>query len=229
MLLRALTNDLTTRVQWPDRSYEASRRFQQQVLEEEFSHVVVADIASFYFYIDHDRLETQIVEASARADTARAIRTLLFGINGKPFGIPQNFRPSDLLSELYIAPFQRNLVRRGVFAYRHNDDFRLGAYGWGEALKALESLQAEVNRAGLDLNGEKSWILKRDTYESNLNASNRLFREALADVEAADIDIEVDPYTGEPLTYRMMSSTRMTSTAKTSRLPTPCNLRLIEP
>lgn len=201
ILLRALTNDLATQVPWPDRGFDTYTRFQGLVLEDEVSHVVVADVASFYFYVDHDRLQSQIVETAARADTARALTALLFGVSDRPFGLPQNYRPSDLLSEIYIAPLQRNLIRHNILAYRHNDDFRLGAYGWGEALKALEALQEEVNSAGLDLNGEKSWILKRETYSENLGASQRLFREALAEADAADIDIDIDPYTGEPLAH----------------------------
>ena len=138
-------------------------------------------------------LASRIVDATARADNAQIVASLLGALFGKDHGLPQNFGPSEVLSELMIAPVERRMLRAGVMTYRNNDDFRLALNTWGEALEALELLQDEVNLLGLDLNGEKSRILKRATYERNLNLFGEYFREALR----ADIDYQaVDPYTG---------------------------------
>src|SRR5204863_9646117 len=120
----------------------------------------------------HQLLESRIVESSARADTAESIRAVLTGLSERQYGLPQNFVPSDALSDLYISWVERRLVRRGIATYRVNDDFRLGTDTWGEALQALELLGQELSLIGLDLNAEKSWILGREKYESHLGLAN---------------------------------------------------------
>jgi hypothetical protein len=194
VLLRALVDDLGTDVVVPDRSTEAFATFQSRPIEAGHAYVAVADVAAFYFFVDHQLLETRIVEASARADTAEAIRAVLTGLSDRQYGLPQNFVPSDALSDLYISWVERRLIRQDIATYRHNDDFRLGTDTWGEALQALETLGQELALIGLDLNADKSWILGREKYESNLGLSDQMYRDALPDDFPA-----VDPYTGEPL------------------------------
>jgi hypothetical protein len=201
VLLRGLELDLREVVRPPDRGVEAYRNFQTAVLDlPDVTHVVAADVASFYFFVDHEMLEARVVEAAARADTAATLRAVLSSLYERPLGLPQNFGPSALLSELCIAPVERKLIRRGIPAFRSNDDFRLGARTWGDALQHLEALQEEVSNVGLDLNGEKTWILKRDTYRNNLGLADKIFDAALRDNEAQDEDLPaLDPYTGEPI------------------------------
>jgi hypothetical protein len=197
LLFRTLEQDVQTVVRAPNRGSDARQRFQTAVLKEDVSHVVVADVASFYFFVDHELLETRLVEATSLADTAAALRLALSGVFGRPYGLPQNFRPSDVLSELFISPVERRLLRQGILTARLNDDFRLGASTWGNALRYLEVLQQEVSRVGLDLNAEKSWILRAETYQSNLGLADQLFQQALEAVQA--VHRVFDPYTGEPL------------------------------
>jgi Reverse transcriptase (RNA-dependent DNA polymerase) len=194
VLLRALVNDLGADVPVPDRSGEAFDAFQMRPVEEEHPYVAVADVASFYFFVDHQLLESRIVEASARADSAEAIRTVLTALSQRQYGLPQNFVPSDTLSDLYISWVERRMLRRGIATHRHNDDFRLGTETWGEALQALELLGHELASIGLDLNADKSWILGQEKYQSNLGLADELFREAFPEDYPA-----VDPYTGEPV------------------------------
>ena len=194
VLLRALVGDLGADAPTPDRSDKAFTAFQTAPVEARHDHIAVADVAAFYFFIDHQLLESRIVEASARADTAEAIRAVLTGLSERQYGLPQNFAPSDALSDLYISWVERRLIRRGIATYRHNDDFRLGTDTWGEALQALELLGHELALIGLDLNAEKSWILGREKYESHLGLANEMFQEALP----ADFP-DVDSYTGEPI------------------------------
>src|SRR4051794_29747451 len=106
ILLRALVNDVQTIVPAPDRGPEARRVFLTAVLQEGLSHVVVADVASFYFFVDHELLETRLVEATSLADTAAAVRLALSSVFGRPYGLPQNFEASAVLSELFIAPVE---------------------------------------------------------------------------------------------------------------------------
>jgi len=182
----------------PDRSAEARTSFERDVLAyPEVNYVVVSDVSSFYFYIDHELLERRIVEATARADTARVIRSLLGAVTNFGYSLPQTFRPSDPLSELVIEPVERALLRRGLITYRLNDDFRLGCPRWGEALQALELLHSELRRVGLTANDEKTWILKRETYEANLDLVDHYLSEAFQAIWGGGLTFH--PYTGEPI------------------------------
>ena len=193
VLMRALTNELSTDLPAPDRSFEAQQAFQRRPLETDAAYVVIADVSSFYFFVDHELLASRLVDLTARADTAEATREVLDALVGRPYGLPQNFGPSAPLSEAFIAPVERRLLRSGIVAFRANDDFRLCAASWGEALQALERLQEEVGSVGLDLNGDKSWILKRETYASNLDLVNRYLAEALELVDDDDL-LGIDEY-----------------------------------
>src|SRR5262249_17111063 len=72
-------------------------------------------------------------------------------LGNRPSGLPQNFAPSDALSELYIGWVERRLSRANIPTYRHNDDFRLGAETWGGGLRSLERLGEELSAVGLEL------------------------------------------------------------------------------
>jgi hypothetical protein len=194
VLLRALVADLGDDAPIPDRSAAAFEQFQSAPLDSGYSHITVADATSFYFYVDHQLLESRIVDATARADTAEAIRAVLAAMSGRGFGIPQNFRPSDALSEVYISWVERRLARAGVPTYRHNDDFRLGSASWGQGIQYLERLASELSSVGLELNGEKSWILTSERYGTNLRLASEIFDDAIPPSFP-----RVDPYTGEPL------------------------------
>jgi hypothetical protein len=108
-------------------------------------------VSAFYLFVDHQLLASRLIDLTARADTSEAIRAVLDGLIGRPYGLPQNFGPSMPLSEAFIAPVERHMLRAGITTFRSNDDFRLCAASWGDALQALERLHEEVNRVGLDL------------------------------------------------------------------------------
>ena len=128
VLLRALVADIAVELEPVDRSDEGQADLTRPGrLNDEPRYVVVADIASFYQYVDHELLEVRAVETTGRADTAEALRLVLTHLEGRPYGIPQNYDPSTVLSELVVAPVERRLLRAGVPTYRMNDDFRMSA------------------------------------------------------------------------------------------------------
>ncbi|MBJ7519367.1 MAG: RNA-directed DNA polymerase [Solirubrobacteraceae bacterium] len=196
VVLRAFATAVAADMPDFDRSPEAFNAFQEAPTRSDAGYVVTADVASFYSYIDHELLASRIVDATAKPDIAEGLVGFLGAIAGRSYGLPQTFQSSDPLSELVIAPIERRLVRAGVEVYRSNDDFRLCVPSHSEGMAALEELQAELWRVGLDLNDDKSWILKRPTYEDNLRRADALVYEY---AESTDLSVDVDPYTGEPL------------------------------
>lgn len=196
--LRALVNELVDELGELDRSYERYQSFERDVLHDSTArYVVIADVSSFYYYIDHGHLQQRLVDAAGRADTALAVRELLTGIANRQFGLPQGHYVSDWLSEQILSPIDRRLLRRGLSITRYADDFRIGASTWREAHRILEELSSELYGVGLTLNEEKSRILKRTTYEEHVGRIEEKLEERLTE---AQVDMShFDPYTGVTL------------------------------
>ncbi|MGO4340379.1 RNA-directed DNA polymerase [Pedococcus sp. 2YAF34] len=154
------------------------RRLSQATVE----YVVQADISSFYQYVDHGVLLTELENRTGKVEASRLLVELLGELQGATFGLPQLLDASDKLSELYIEALQRNATRRIGDVWRFNDDFRLAVNGYGNAQQALEELSAAARPLGLVLNDRKSSIVKFSTY---------FFRHITGATD--DPDVEVNP------------------------------------
>ncbi len=186
---RALVDDAMEGVNVRDRSNGEYRQFERSVLVDDgVRYVVLADVASFYQYVDHGDLAQSLVRTNGKADTARAIRQLLDMATRQSFGLPQGPWPSDALSELVLSPVERRLARQGLTVARFSDDFRFGARTWGEALRAISALRTELHRVGLTLNEEKTHVMRRRLYEGGLDEVADRVKQTFV---GAGVDLEV--------------------------------------
>lgn len=64
--------------------------------------VTLADVSSFYEYVDHELLTDEIVNQTGEAQAAATLSSLLGALMDRRFGLPQRYGPSDTLSELII-------------------------------------------------------------------------------------------------------------------------------
>jgi hypothetical protein len=200
VLLRSLIADVTLELEKPS----GPSTFETDILiNDEVRYVVMTDVSSFYFYIDHALLEARAIEVSGRTDSPEALSNILDLLFEAPTGIPQDFEPSRLLGDLILESVERALIRNGFEVSRQLDDFRIGTRTWGEALQAVELFHDETRRLGLTTNEEKTRIMRRERYEENLGFLDRFLIEVFK--EAADLPedlavpfIVVDPYTAEP-------------------------------
>jgi hypothetical protein len=136
-----------------------------QLLEDpELQYVVTSDIAAFYQYIDHGILSTELMRHSADFEMISTLIALLQRMVGREFGIPQQSRPSDRLSELIGELLSSSLLRSGYPTWRFNDDFRIGARSFADALAAIEVLDEAARELGLVVNEHKTRILLIKTY-----------------------------------------------------------------
>lgn len=147
-----------------------------------YSHLLVADIAAFYQYIDHAVLRDEFDLASAEIGLVDGLVGLLGDIEGRSFGIPQRSEPSDWISELYAGRLERWLVRDGFDVWRYSDDFRVGCTSYPETLRAVESLSRAARDVGLVLNDQKTATPSFLTYLMHN-----------ADVEIHDASAQIDP------------------------------------
>jgi hypothetical protein len=155
------------------------RNFERLPLEDdEIKFVALADVASYYEYVDHDHLARDIVDWTSDVDLADGISQTLVTLVGRQFGIPQGPRPSDLLADLYLSAVDRIHARSGVKAWRYNDDFLIGAKGKEHALLLLRDLETSLRGRGLVLNHEKNRVVDRVTYEEWVDSLTQRLAEA---------------------------------------------------
>lgn len=188
VLYRSLVDLLAPQIRYPDRSDEVHERFTRAPLSVgSATHIVRADVASFYQYVDHRLLESEIVSQTGDAQAAASISSLLLSIMGRDFGLPQNNGASHALADTYIDTVERQLIRYGQSVWRYNDDFAMATEDLKHARKALEDLERSLRAVGLTPNDEKSTIHRREAYQAWVDRPSQL-RTNISDSLAVDLD-----------------------------------------
>jgi Reverse transcriptase (RNA-dependent DNA polymerase) len=174
VLLGALTNllaqEIVDELEWielrslTDPEDGSRRSFERLPIDAGSSFIVMADVASYYEYVDHGRLGQDIVELTSDVDLAEAITELLAALIGRDFGIPQGPRPSDVLADVYLAAVDRRLARAGAESWRYNDDFLIGAKDEQQARLWLRDLEEALRQRGLVLNHQKNRVASLGIY-----------------------------------------------------------------
>lgn len=182
-----------------DRSQEAYNAFQEApTAVEGCRYVLKTDIASYYQYVDHERLVDEVV-AWTGDDLAVSLAVELLGAtSGRQFGLPQLSSVSDVLADIYIDPMRRHLVRSGFAVWSFADDFRVACRSYDEALQALEATDEGARLLGLVLNEMKTATPGLDKYEDSLTAVRDRERSLFADLDVEELDEpEANEYTDE--------------------------------
>lgn len=145
-------------------------------------YVSKTDVASFYEYVDHDRLSDELEAQTGEAPAIAALMKLLFRVMGRRVGLPQIHRASDILGDTYIDLVRRRMRRAGYQVTTYSDDFRIASPSLGHAREALETCAREVRSLGLILNEAKTFTYTAPHYARSLNAfteaEERLFDES---------------------------------------------------
>lgn len=150
-------------------------------------YIAVADVASFYEYVDHDLLAGEILELTGDVHLAAAVKGAMSELLGRRFGLPQGPQGSDAFASMYLSRVDRRLLRAGVAIDRLNDDYLLRAESFARGQRDLAALERSLRDLGLILNHGKTQLLSAEQYERGLSA----FQELL---EAAAIEtIELPP------------------------------------
>jgi len=203
---RAITNFVLSDIAPPSRSSEDYKSFasgpisyaydgpsgMHRLGDAKLSHVVEADVAAFYQYIDHEILRHELELQTGNIREIAWLVGLLNEIQGATFGLPQLLDPSDALSEIYIQILERDVVRQGLLAWRYNDDIRIGVNAYDEAQGAVERLSDAARKLGLVLNEQKTFISRFLTYLARY--IDTPIDDDDAQINPADADIWVDGY-----------------------------------
>jgi RNA-directed DNA polymerase len=149
----------------PGRGCHDALREVDRLIKEGFTHVVDADLASYFDSIPHDRLvariETRIIDGKV-LDLIRGWLTadILKGLERwtPTQGSPQGAVISPLLANTYLDPLDKLMAGRGYRMVRYADDFVILCRSREEADAALAEVRTWVNENGLTLHPEKTHV-----------------------------------------------------------------------
>lgn len=205
----AIAEAASDAVLWPRGRFERSRwsEFERLPLEDQPSHVVVADIASFYDTIDHGVLADSLAAGGADAATVKALTTFLAATMQRTVGLPQGLPASDPLATASLVRVDQALEAAGVRFLRHGDDYRFPVSTRLEARRAVSILDEALRECRLHLNTDKTHAIPADEYAKNLADRQSHEEELLGDIrrtagfetgegllgESEGFDPELDP------------------------------------
>jgi len=149
----------------PGRGSKDALREVDRLLKEGYTHVVDADLQSYFDTIPHDRLMMRVEERVSDGRVLDLIRgwlkaDILHGLERwTPVeGSPQGAVISPLLANIYLDPLDRLMAERGYPMVRYADDFVILARSHVEAEAALDLVRRWVRENGLVLHPDKTRI-----------------------------------------------------------------------
>jgi hypothetical protein len=160
------------------------------LLRQNISHVLMADITGYYDTIDIRLLISDLKTIGAtETDTDLLSNCLNRWAHIEGRGIPQGYTPSDLLGKMYLNNIDLNLKGMGINHLRYVDDFRIFCESEVEAKKALMALNGLLRRRGLHLQSAKTKIYPTEIARNKIDGMQPvlqpIIRTFLKDVTAA--------------------------------------------
>lgn len=149
----------------PGRGCHDALRAVDRLLKEGYTHVVDADLQSYFDTIPHARLMTRIEEKVSDGRLLDLIHgwltaDILHGLDRwtPTEGSPQGAVISPLLANIYLDPLDRLMAELGYPMVRYADDFVILTRSHAEAEAALAVVKAWVAENGLRLHPDKTRI-----------------------------------------------------------------------
>lgn len=146
-------------------AHDAMRKIWRELMSG-YQWIVDADVRDYFGSVDHERLITMVAERVSDSRVLSLIRQMLkagYVEKGKrkptPQGTPQGGVVSPLLSNIYLTPFDNEMVRRGHRLTRFADDWVVLCRTQAEAQKALKEAKGILKELGLTLHHEKTKIV----------------------------------------------------------------------
>lgn len=150
----------------PGRGCKDALRRVDALLKAGYTHVVDADLKSYFDTIPHEALLRQIRTKVADGRVLTLVQAYLRqGImDGLAYwtpteGSPQGAVLSPLLSNIYLDPLDHLMAEKGYEMIRYADDFVILCRGEQEAREALEHVQQWTAEHGLTLHRQKTRIV----------------------------------------------------------------------
>jgi RNA-directed DNA polymerase len=149
----------------PGRGCKEALREVDRLLKLGYTHVVDADLKSYFDSIPRDRLETRIREPIS---DGRLLALLAYWLRQDIIqetarwtptgGTPQGAVISPLLANLYLHPLDERMAQQGYAMVRYADDFVVLCRSAEDAQRALAEIAAWVQANGLQLHPDKTHV-----------------------------------------------------------------------
>jgi RNA-directed DNA polymerase len=150
----------------PGRGCKDALRRVDELLQDGYTHVVDADLKSYFDTIPHDRLLALVARKVSDRKVLNLIDAFLHQgvLDGlkewtPEEGTPQGAVISPLLSNIYLDPLDHLMVERGLEMVRYADDFVILCRSAEDATRALETVQQWTASAGLTLHPTKTRVI----------------------------------------------------------------------
>jgi len=150
----------------PGRGCKDALRRVDALLREGYTHVVDADIQSYFDTIDHGAL---LAEVKGEIADGRVLELLGRYLKQQVMedakawtpeaGTPQGAVISPLLANIYLHPVDVSIREAGYAMVRYADDLVILCKSEGQAQEALALLEAEMSRRKLTLHPEKTRLV----------------------------------------------------------------------
>lgn len=149
----------------PQRGCKDALREVDELIGEGFTHVVDADLESYFETIPHAQLMRRIEERISDGRVLELIGMFLSQeiIQGMKRwtptgGTPQGAVISPLLANIYLHPLDRQMKQQGYRMVRYADDFVVLCRTAEQAQGALNEVKRWVEQNGLRLNADKTHV-----------------------------------------------------------------------
>jgi RNA-directed DNA polymerase len=150
----------------PGRGCKDALRRVDKLLKEGYTHIVDADLKSYFDTIPHDRLMALIGQKVSDGRVLSLIESflkqgVLDGLHEwtPESGSPQGGCVSPLLSNIYLNPLDHLMAERGIEMVRYADDFVILCRNPEDAARALSLVQQWTAEAGLTLHPTKTKVI----------------------------------------------------------------------
>jgi hypothetical protein len=167
-------------------------------LSEDYSFVVVTDIADFYPRIYHHRIDNALRRLPSVGDTPKRIMDLLFHFSKNvSYGLPVGGPASRILAELALVTTDLQLSRRSIKFCRYADDYCIFCDSKSDAYKVLVLLSEKLHNEGLSLQKKKTKIITTDEFRETarmLDPADKSDPMAEEEQKLLNISLRYDPY-----------------------------------
>lgn len=154
-----------------------------EILDKGFEFAVFTDVASFYENVDTRRLISDLRDLGVSDDNLDVLGTCLNAWAGpRRRGIPQGYRPSAILSEVYLNAIDQRLVHQNETHLRYSDDLTLFCHTEREAVDLLRLLTELYRDKGLNLHTAKSRIYEQEEARKRVRGIPEIFDGIQAEV-----------------------------------------------
>jgi RNA-directed DNA polymerase len=149
----------------PGKGCKDALRQVDELLKAGYTHVVDADLKSYFDSIPHEQLMMRLRAKVADGKVLKLVQAFLTqgvleGLSQwtPTSGSPQGAVISPLLSNIYLDPLDHLMEQQGLEMVRYADDFVVLCRDAAEAERALETVRQWTAQAGLTLHPDKTRV-----------------------------------------------------------------------